>query len=156
MRYVVDTSSLLVLNNFYQKTFATLWSHLDDMAADGTLVSVREVLNELDNYNDRDFIQQWAKQHRAIFAVPSNEETRIVQRILAVPHFQTLISTQAILKGKPVADPFIIAAAMASGGTVVTEEAFKPNAAKIPNVCTYFNVPCMNLETFMIGQGWTF
>jgi len=32
----------------------------------------------------------------------------------------------------------------------------KPQAAKIPNVCQHFSVPCMDLETFMQQQGWSF
>ena len=42
------------------------------------------------------------------------------------------------------------------GGTVVTEEKLKPNAAKFPNVCAHFQVPCINLEIFMQTMGWSF
>ena len=50
-------------------------------------------------------------------------------------------------------------------GTVVTEEGWqhpgkhlvpKPKAAKIPNVCGDFQIPCIDLEEFMHQQGWTF
>lgn len=145
-----------MLKNYYVTTFATLWAFIDGLVAAGRLVSVREVFKELDNYNEPDSIQDWAKLNRDIFAVPSNEELLVVQDILAIPHFQPLIGNKAILKGTPVADPFVVAAAKVSGGTVVTEEALKPNAAKIPNVCQHFGVPCMNLQTFMLQQGWTF
>ena len=156
MIYVVDTSSFIVLKNYYPGTFATLWARIDTLAADGTLVSVREVFNELQSYNDTDYIQDWAKQHKAIFAVSSNAELLIVQQILAIPHFQALIGTMAILKGTPVADPFLIAAAKVKGATVVTQERLKPNAAKIPNVCDHFDVPCLDLQGFMAAQGWAF
>ena len=156
MIYVVDTSSFLVLKNYYPGTFATLWSHINTLAADGTLVSVREVFNELHSYNDSDFIQDWAKSHRPIFAPPAGAELVIVQRILAIPHFQTLIGNKAILKGTPVADPFLVAAAVVKGATVVTEEKLKPNAAKIPNVCVRFGAPCLDLQGFMADQGWAF
>ena len=156
MIHVFDTSSFIVLKNFYVGTFATLWARIDGLVSAGTLVSVREVLNELQNYNETDFIQDWAKRNRSIFRVPSNPELLLVQRILAVPHFQALIGNKAILQGTPVADPFVVAAAMHAGATGVTEEALKPNAAKIPNVCQHFNVPCVNLEGFMAQQGWTF
>jgi hypothetical protein len=55
-----------------------------------------------------------------------------------------------------VADPFVIACAKIHDGTVVTEEQFKPNAAKIPNVCQHFNIPCVDLEGFMKQQAWSF
>jgi len=156
MMYVFDTGAFIVLKNYYPAAFPSLWERIDAGAASGEVVSVREVFNELHNYNDADFIQEWAKQHRAIFASPTNDELLIVQRILAIPHFQSLIGTKAILKGTPVADPFVVAAAKSKGATVVTQEGLKPNAAKVPNVCHHFGVPCLNLEAFMVQQGWTF
>jgi hypothetical protein len=53
-------------------------------------------------------------------------------------------------------DPFVIAKAAVDGRTVVTMEALKPQAAKIPNICQHFNVPCLSLEEFMIKEGWEF
>jgi hypothetical protein len=154
--YVFDTSAFIVLKNFYPATFGTLWSRIDELVAAGTILSVREVFNELHNYNDADFIQDWAKQQKAVFSKPSNEELLVVKQILAIPHFQVLISNKAILKGTPVADPFVVAAAKIRGATVVTQEGLKPNAAKIPNVCEEFKVPCVDLQTFMTQQGWSF
>ena len=156
MTYVFDTGPFIVLKNYYPGTFTTLWNRIDLLAGKGTIVSVREVFNELHNYNDVDFIQDWAKQHKAIFDKPSNDELLIVRQILAVPHFQALISSKAILKGTPIADPFVVAAGKVKNATVVTQEVLKPNAAKMPNVCAHFHVPCINLETFMAQQGWTF
>ncbi|MEO8007786.1 MAG: PIN domain-containing protein [Betaproteobacteria bacterium] len=156
MTYVFDTSAFIVLKNFYPATFATLWSRIDALVANGSIASVQEVFNELHNYNDADFIQDWAKQHKVVFAKPSNAELLVVQKILAIPHFQVLIGNKAILKGTPVADPFVVAAAKIKGATVVTQEGLKPNAAKIPNVCEEFEVPCIDLQTFMTQQGWSF
>lgn len=156
MTYVFDTSSFVVLKNFYRTIFSTLWDSLEVMIAQQTLISVHEVYNELHNYNAVDFVQEWAKKHRAIFAKPSKEEQLFVQQILSIRHFQPLITTKAILKGTPVADPFVVAAAKIHAATVVTEEALKPSAAKIPNVCKHFGVPCVNLQKFMEQQGWTF
>ena len=41
-------------------------------------------------------------------------------------------------------------------GTVVTLERAKPNAAKIPNVCAHFGVPCLDFEGFLHENGWSF
>ena len=144
------------MKNFYPSTFPGFWSNLDSLSANGTILSVREVYNELLIYNDTDSIQSWAKQHKAIFAKPSDGELQFVGQIFAVPHFKALISNTAILKGTPVADPFVVAAAKIMNAAVVTEESLKPNAAKIPNVCGHFGIPCMNLEAFMAQQRWTF
>jgi len=88
---------------------------------------------------------------------PSPEELRFVARIFTVPHFQTLIRKQERLQGKPVADPFVIAkAATTDDAWVVTQEQMRPNAARIPNVCDRFNIPCTSLEGFMEREDWTF
>ncbi len=156
MKYVFDTGAFIVLKNYYPSTFSSLWNKLDTLAGNGTIVSVREVFNELHNYNEVDFIQDWAKQNKSVFEKPANEELIVVQQILAISHFQALISAKAILKGSPVADPFVVAAGKAKEAIVVTQESYKDNAAKVPNVCKKFKVPCINLEEFMEQQGWKF
>lgn len=156
MTFVFDSSSLIVLKNYYPGTFRSLWSEFDALAADGTVFSVREVLNELEQFGTSDFVKEWAKRNRRFFRSPVGPELLQVQRILAIPHFQTLIGGRAMLRGTPVADPFVVAAAMVNDATVVTEEALKPNAAKIPNVCEHFSVPCINLQQFMAGRSWQF
>lgn len=156
MIYVLDTSAFIELKHFYPTAFPTIWSRLETMMHNGDLWSVLEVWNELNNYNEADLIVKWAKRHKSIFAKPSNDELLVVQQIMAIPHFQALVGGKAMLTGKPVADPFVVAAAAVKGGTVVTQERFKPNAAKIPNVCAHFGVPCVTLEGFITGQGWRF
>jgi hypothetical protein len=158
MIYVFDTSAFITLKHFYPSAFPSLWAGLEKLIRAAHVVSVREVLNELTNYNDADFIQEWAKDHKQIFPTPMQAELLCVKQIFAVAHFQPLISNKALLKGTPVADPFVIASAMArqSVGTVVTQEQLKPTASKIPNVCNHFKVPCLNLEEFMVAQKWAF
>ncbi|MGA3043710.1 MAG: DUF4411 family protein [Bryobacteraceae bacterium] len=74
----------------------------------------------------------------------------------AVPHFQQNIEQQKILKGGKNADAFVIAKAGVEHGTVVTMELLKPNAARIPNICEHFSIPCLSLEEFMEEEGWQF
>jgi hypothetical protein len=35
-------------------------------------------------------------------------------------------------------------------------EEFKPNGAKIPNICDHFGIGCLSLEEFMEREGWQF
>jgi hypothetical protein len=49
-----------------------------------------------------------------------------------------------------------VARAYAIGGTVVTMEKLKPNAVKIPNICDHFKIPFLDLEGFMVSEGWVF
>ena len=157
MIYVFDTSSLWVLRHYYPNSFPSVWAGLEALITSGRLVSTREVLNELERFDDSGSILTWAKNHRDIFSTPSNEETDFVARIFQVQHFQALIAQKSILTGRPVADPFVVAAAATKEeGTVVTQETLKENAAKIPNVCQHFGVACINLEEFMTHQDWNF
>jgi hypothetical protein len=79
-----------------------------------------------------------------------------VREIFSVHHFQQLVSKKSLLKGTPVADPFVIAAAKIRHGCVVTEETMKENAARIPNVCDRFSIPCLNVEGFLREKQWRF
>jgi len=67
-----------------------------------------------------------------------------------------MIRKKERLKGMPVADPFVIARAKILNASVVTEEKHTENAAKIPNVCNHFNIPCIKLEGFMKEEKWVF
>jgi hypothetical protein len=86
----------------------------------------------------------------------TEEELYFVAQIFAVTHFQALVRKQERLQGKAVADPFVIAKANVLQGCVVTEEVFKPHASRIPNVCQHFEIPCLNLESFMEKENWIF
>ena len=156
MTYIFDTVSLSSLKYYFPNVFKSVWSGLDSLVASGSIISTREVWNELQRGAPHPHTQPWFKSNQQIFTVPQADELRFVAQIFAIPHFQTLIGTKQQLNGTPVADPFVIALANVKRGTVITEEVFKPNSAKIPNVCAHFNIPCMNLEKFMQIQGWSF
>lgn len=126
------------------------------MVAEGRLTSTREVGREIDRYNEEDRLQEWRRANPDLFPAPDEEETERVSRIFEVAHFRALISQKALLRGTPVADPFVIAKAWVAGGTVVTEEGLRDNAARIPNVCDHFGVGCTNLEGMMEHEGWEF
>ena len=156
MIYVFDTSSLRSLQHFYPSVFKSIWDGLDVLIQQKNLISTREVWNEIERQNVSADVLSWAKQNKQIFTTPSAAELQFVAQIFQIKHFQSLIGEQQRLKGTPVADPFVIACAKIKGGTVVTEEQLKPQAAKIPNVCAHFNVPCIDLEKFMQQQAWAF
>jgi hypothetical protein len=156
MSYVFDNSPLSVLfKNFYRNTFRTLWENFDTLVADGRIVSTREALREIEDGAPENLLA-WAKDHTELFAMPTPAEARFVARIYAVTHFQQNIEQQKLLKGGNNADPFVIAKAAIEDRAVVTMEGFKPNAAKIPNICRHFNVSCLSLQEFMEEEGWEF
>lgn len=155
MIYFIDTSSFRELERYYPDVFRTFWLLFQDDVDAGNILSVREVLRELNAVPENNVVA-WAKANSEIFRIPNAEEAQFVATILAVPHFLQLIPAKAQLTGQPVADPFLIAAAHVAGGTVVTQERAKPNSAKIPTVCEHFNIPCTNFEGFLKAKGWSF
>ena len=156
MIYVFDNSPLSALfKNFYRKQFPTLWGRFDEMVFDGRLISTREVLREIEDYNN-DALRDWCKNHRDFFQTPTAEEGEFVRKIFSYRHFQQNIELRKILKGGKNADPFVVSKAAVIGGAVVTLEEFRPNAVKIPNICQHFQIPCYSLEKFMETEGWEF
>ena len=155
--YVFDTNSLsVILKHYYPERFPSLWTKLDEMLTNGDINLVRESYNEIMRLNAKDRPALWAKENRHIFSTPSADELQFVNEIFAVRHFQQLVEKKKILSGSPVADPFVIAKARFEGAIVVTEETYKENAAKIPNVCEHFGIECINLEEFMQRENWRF
>jgi len=157
MIYVFDTSSLSKLKHFYPGVFKSVWKGLEALVEQGNLISTKEVWHEMERGNPDQYTNKWLKDRKEpIFTTPSTAELQFVAHIFQIKHFQSLIGEQQRLKGTPVADPFVIDCAKIQNGTVVTEEQLKPNAAKIPNVCQHFQIPCIDLEQFMKQQGWNF
>jgi hypothetical protein len=156
MLHVFDTNSLRVLGNYYPERFPSFWQRFDDVVERGLVLSVREVYNELKNQVTDDWYIDWIDVHKSMFGAPTAEEAKFVAEIFKVPHFRILVGEKQRLKGQPVADPFLIACARVRGGTVVSEEQEKPNAAKVPNVCRHFGVLCTNVAGFLKASGWRF
>ncbi|NQT35785.1 DUF4411 family protein [bacterium] len=159
MIYVFDTSSIFVLKDFYFDTFKSFWEYFNTDIQDGNVVSVREAINELDakfNTKRYNWLWSWIKQNKQIFTIPDEAQTKFINEIFQIKHFQALIGTKQQYSGRPVADPFVIASAYVVEGCVVTEEIEKPNASKIPNVCRHFGIECTNLEGYLSRKGWLF
>lgn len=153
--YVIDTSVISALHrNYFRSRFPSLWERFDNMVAEGRITSVREAFRELDDRGGDSL--DWATAHSELFVVPDAKDGAFVAGIYAVEHFQANIEKQKLLRGGRNADPFLIARAACIGGTVLTMEQFKPNGAKIPNICNHFKVPCLDLRGFMEKEDWVF
>lgn len=156
MIYVFDNSPLSTLfKNYYRRRFPSLWQRFDDLVDNGDIISTREVLREIED-GPIESLREWAARNSELFTTPNAEEGAFVTRIYAIRHFQNNIERQKILKGGKNADPFVIAKAAVTEGTVVTMEQLRPNAVKIPNICDHFDIRCMTLEDFMETEGWQF
>jgi len=156
MTYVFDTSSFIVLGHYFPGPFRSFWERFDSAVSLSQVLSVREVYNELDNNSSRPHLRKWIGENKHVFLIPTEAETNFVSDIFAIPRFRELVGAKQRLKGTAVADPFVIAAAAVRHAHVVTEEAARESAPRIPDVCRHFGVECINLEGFMALEGWEF
>ncbi len=155
MIYVFDSSTLIDLfKHYYESRFPSLWANFAQAVESQRIISVSEVWQEISQRDDR--LSAWGKAHRDLFQPPALDEQIVVAQIFAVPHFQSLVRTQALLQGNAVADPFVIAKAKVLQACVVAEEDNRPNSSKMPNVCQHFAVECLNLEGYMEKENWAF
>ena len=151
-KYIFDTGPFIDLKNYPRDVFSSLWENFTEMINDAEIISSSEVFRELEDYDDE--IANWAKQNKNLFIKPTLEEQIQVQKILE--KHPDLVKEEAILLGKPYADPFVIAQAKLHNCVLVHSEKFKPNAHKIPNVCKTFSVEETNLFEFFRREKWKF
>jgi hypothetical protein len=147
--YIFDTNVFYALGHYYPSRFPTIWERIDSLAEEGELLSVKEVKRELEGNCPAEFVEEWVKKYRKIFHSPSGEEMTIVAEMFKKEQYRGFVKRQNILKGLPVADPFIVAAAKVLGAHVVTQESSKPGGARIPTVCHDLRVKCLDLEKFL-------
>jgi len=155
MIYVFDSNTLInIFNHYYPERFPSFWDNFNGFISKQTIISVQEVRRELEKKGDK--LSDWAKNHKELFFPPNAEESGFITEIFKVRHFRILIQKKQQYIEGPAADPFIIAKAKIISGCVVTQEKKTDHAAKIPNVCDHFEIPCINLEGFMEKENWTF
>jgi hypothetical protein len=152
--YVFDTSAFHEFGHYYLPTFQPIWDMLDEYVEDGRIRSVKQVREELEARDRSRHLSSWVAAHGTCFRAPSEGELNFLRDIFAIRHFQQLVSKQARLLNGPVADPFVIAAARNDGAYLVTQEVYKKNGAKIPNVCEKFEIECIDIEAFFKREKW--
>lgn len=151
-KYVFDSGPFIGLKSYPVDIFSTLWNNFSQMIDSAEIISSSEVLRELEDYDDE--IAVWAKTNKKVFIKPSLEEQELIRQILA--KHPDLVKEEAILLGKPYADPFVIAQAKIHNCVLVHSEKIKPNAHKIPNVCQTFGVQEIPLFEFFRREKWNF
>ena len=157
MLYIFDSNTFIHLfKSYYESRFPTLWADFYRLISDGQIVSVREVLNEITDQGQSDRLSKWAKDNRHIFHQPKPREGELLQHVFAIPKFRSMVQRKSLLRGRPVADPFLVAKTWANDGCLVTLEQYRNTSAKIPNVCEHFGIICNNLEGFMEDEKWEF
>ena len=118
--YVIDTSVVSALHkNYFRSRFVTLWQRFDELVAKGGITSTREALRELEDYGGAPY--EWAENNAGLFVTPDAKEGTFVARIYGVPHFQSNMERQKLIRGGRNADPFLIARAAATSSTSASQ-----------------------------------
>jgi hypothetical protein len=159
--YLLDANSFIEsYNRYYALDICPgFWDWLDGMASSGSVRSVMPVYGELVGKGDA--LSDWVKSRRddgRFLAVDDPATQAAFARV--VRHVNAGRATQ-LAKGRFLAkaDPLLIATAMVSGATVVTQEKEAPQATssvKIPDVCRAFGVPCVNTFDLLRTRGAQF
>lgn len=156
--FCIDSSSIFDAwsRHYPPDVFPSLWTKLEALIAQGSLVSPEEVRDEL---RDPD-LAAWAKSQDDLFRELDDDAyqaavTEVVDRVRAELGARRLKLRPQDFK----ADPFVVALARHVGAAVVCEEAPQnaPGARpKIPNLCAWYGIRCITLAQLIRGQGWVF
>lgn len=154
--YVVDACTIIDLarRKFPQHIFEAVHAKIEELIKQGLLVSPQEVYNELARQRaEVDPTLDWADAHKPIFKDITESQDACLAKIMGdFPNFVKVHSEDFD------ADPIIVALAMDRGWKVVTEETRSktPQKVKIPDVCSHYDIPCMNMFEFFEDNGWKF
>ena len=128
------------------------WRILDDLATKGVIFSPVEVKREILKTDDG--LADWIK-HRDYIFKDITIEVQLHLRTIMASHGRLVDS----IKQRSIADPWVIAHAMAEKATVVTKETpagTTHRRIRIPDVCIALGVPWMNDFQFCHEVGITF
>jgi predicted nucleic acid-binding protein len=143
-KYVFDTNVFINLQRRQPiDIYPSVWEKIGSLMKDGVIISSQEVYDEI--VVGGDVLENWAKKRRECF-IPS--EITVQQKVRAI-----LREHRGLVEGgkrKNSADPFVIALAQEKNCKVVTEETRtrSKESPKIPDVCDYYHVECIDFVGF--------
>jgi len=158
-RFWIDANVLIQSKNgLYSFELAPpFWSFLDEEVGMGRICSSTKIYAEIVKREDaKDKLAQWARHRRTegMFVHPGKDVQEVFRRI--ADHIQEQYSRKQAKVANFLGggDGWIIAHAKCDRGTVVTHESRVDKSSmtpKIPNICTEFEVPCIDLKE-MLGR----
>jgi hypothetical protein len=128
------------------------WDIIDGLAREGAIFCTEEVAHELEKTDDD--LHAWAKAHPHLFREITPAVMDNIRSVLA--QFPRLVDT---IKDRSMADPWVIAHAMAEKATVVTKEPLTKGSKtriRIPDVCDAMGVLWMDDHRFAAAVGLKF
>ena len=148
MMYVLDTSFFIETDRLHLPlaTHPDFWDWLITLAEAKTVAIPEQVYEELTGYKDE--LAAWMRAHKDALVDQQAAFTQIGRVMLEGYGFLDEVTLEELW-----ADPWVIAHALAVGGTVVTSEKpgkqTAPRKKKIPSVCAALGVPCCTITAFL-------
>jgi len=155
VEYLIDTNILVEAQKTYPRSmFPQVWNQLSWGISQGIIHFVPDVIEELKKGNDD--LVEWISSHNGLSKLKTRDNTSVVQRYIEIIRFidvSPAYNDKALRTWSDgsIADPWLIAAALCHGHTIVTYE--KParikgtpcGKPKIPDICKDFNVCCITI-----------
>jgi predicted nucleic acid-binding protein len=147
-KYWLDSNVLITAKDgaFRFSVAPGFWSALDRFGRLGQIQITKLVYEELVHDEPTDDLAKWLKARRlnGFCITPDQDVQNELQKI--ADHVYASYARHHAARFLSVADPWIIAHALSTNGTVVTHETSQPLAkkVKIPNVCASMGAPCIN------------
>ena len=148
MMYVLDSTFFIDIKNYDMplETDPAFWDWLLMLAEAKTVAIPEQVYEELTAGNDK--LAAWMRAHKNAFV---DQYAALAQIRRVMDEGYGLLDEVTI--ETLWADPWVIAHALAVGGTVVTSEKpgnqTAPRKKKIPSVCAALGVPCCTITAFL-------
>lgn len=149
MKYILDSNTFVeAKNRYYNMTVCpAYWVWILQKFTCQDVASLSMVGDELKKGDDE--LAEWVKDNPDLFGTVHDDATqacfaKVADLVVEKSGKMKVGAVEDFLSG---ADPWLIAKAMATGGTVVTHEARNPEAKKkflIPNICEEFGVSWLN------------
>lgn len=143
--YCLDANVLITAwNSYYSMKFCPeYWDILNELGKQRKIFLPDAVKDEI--LKTEDDLSAWLKQSDILIRKVDGSVTKCLQEIYSAnPLHETLVDN---IKGRSLADPWLIAHAMNESATIVTKEMKTLSDSKrirIPNVCENMNIRCIN------------
>ena len=150
MRFLLDANVFIQAHRLYYPfdVFPAFWGWIEQENAAGSIGSIKEVYDEIEDGNDPLAVWIKALDSEKWFLKCDDEDTQryyaeIANEIMAGTHYTQSAKAEFLT----VADSWLIAKVRAMNLTVVTEERSntqRRNKIFVPDICNMYNIPCIN------------
>ena len=148
-KYIIDTCSILSQKDngtHRRNVYRSQWEKIDEYIRQRIIIACSEIKDEILDEE----ISTWLKRLScAVIDIDNEVQENVVKIVTQHPN---LVDFDKV---KSSGDAFLIATAMKYDLIVITEEN-KEKHNKIPHICGFFGIDCVNITELCEREGWQF